>query len=152
MHLNDIGLPQIIVSSNYDVSSRKIFSRWSVKLLDELPLFDTDDVFIGSHVLYTIIDWLMHNNARDEIIQFISFFLNVICCAFYRLCRSYRRSLSFKLYCLFIYFCCLCRLHCRSLLLFVLSFLSFLIVSLSFLSSFNSRSSSSGTDRLDNRS
>jgi len=63
MHLNDIGLPQIIVSSNYDASSREIFSRWSVQLLDESPLFGT--VFTGFHVSYTIIDW--YNNARDEI-------------------------------------------------------------------------------------
>jgi len=55
MHLNDIGLPQIIVSSNYDVPSREIFSRWSMQLLDESPLFGTDDVFIESHVSYTII-------------------------------------------------------------------------------------------------
>jgi len=70
MHLNGIGLPQIIVSSKYNVSSWKIFSRWSVQLLDESPLFGTDDVFIGlvlPHVSYTIIDWLMHNNARYEI-------------------------------------------------------------------------------------
>jgi len=55
MHLDDIGLPQIIVSSNYDVSSRGIFSHWSVQLLDESPLLGTDDVFIGSHISYTII-------------------------------------------------------------------------------------------------
>jgi len=67
MHLNDIGLPQIIVSSNYDVSSREIFSRWSVQLLDELPLFGTDDIFIGSHVSFTIIGWLMYNNACNKI-------------------------------------------------------------------------------------
>jgi len=81
MHLDDISLPQIIVSPNYDASSRKIFSRWSVQLLDESPLFGTD-VSIGSHVSCTIIDWLTHNNARDEItLQFI-LFLNVICCTF----------------------------------------------------------------------
>jgi len=56
MHLDDISLPQIIIFPNYDASSRKIFSRWSVQLLDESPLFGTDDVSIGSHVSYTIID------------------------------------------------------------------------------------------------
>jgi len=87
MHLNEIGLLQIVFL-NYDVSSQKIFSRWSVQLFDESPLFGTDDVFIGSHVSYTIIDWLMHNNARDEIkLRFISFFSCF--------CRSYCRSLSF---------------------------------------------------------
>jgi len=46
-----------------------------MQLLDESTLFGTDDIFIGSHVSYTIIDWLMHNNARDEItLRFISFF------------------------------------------------------------------------------
>jgi len=66
--------PQVIVSPNYDASSRKIFSRWSVQLLDESPLFGTDDVSIRSHVSCTIIDWLTHNNARDEItLRFISF-------------------------------------------------------------------------------
>jgi len=90
MHLNDIGLPQIIVSSNYDVSYRKIFSRWSVQLLDE-SLFGNDDIFIVSHVSYTIIDWLMHNNARDEItLRFITFF-NRFC----RLCRLYCHPLLF---------------------------------------------------------
>jgi len=75
MHLDDISLPQVIVSPNYDASSWKIFSRWSVQLLDELPFLSTDDIFIGSHVSYTIIDWLMHNNARDKItLRFISFF------------------------------------------------------------------------------
>jgi len=117
MHLDGIGLPQIIVSSNYDVPSRKIFSRWSVQLLDESPLFGTDDVSIGSHVSCTIIDWLTHNNARDDItLQFISFF--------------------------------------KPFLSFVLPFLSFFnrFSYHFFLSSFNSRSLSSGTDRLDSRS
>jgi len=45
-----------------------------VQLLDESLLFGTD-VFIDSHVSYIIIDWLSHNNARDEItLRFISFF------------------------------------------------------------------------------
>jgi len=77
MHLDDISLTQVIVSPNYDVSSRKFFSRWSVQLLDESPLFDTDDVSIGSHVSCTIIDWLTHNNARKIILRFI-LFLNII--------------------------------------------------------------------------
>jgi len=73
MNLYDIGLLQIIVSLNYNTSSRKIFSRWSVQLLDESPLFGTN-VSIGPHVSYTIIDWLMYNNTRDEItLRFISF-------------------------------------------------------------------------------
>ncbi|KAL6253937.1 hypothetical protein P5V15_015782 [Pogonomyrmex californicus] len=34
-HLDDISLPQIVVSSNYDTSSWKISSGWSVQFLDE---------------------------------------------------------------------------------------------------------------------
>jgi len=45
MHLNDIGLPQVIVSSNYDVSSRKIFSHLSMQFLDELSPLGIDDIF-----------------------------------------------------------------------------------------------------------
>jgi len=75
MHLDDISLPQVIIFSNYNASSRKIFSRWSVQLFNESPLFGTDNIFIGSHVSYTIIDWLTHNNTRDKItLRFISFF------------------------------------------------------------------------------
>jgi len=86
MHLNDIGLPQFIVFSIYDVSSREISFRWSVQVLNESPFFDTDDVFIGSHVSYTIIDWLMYNNARDEItLRNLFNFLNVTYCTFCRL-------------------------------------------------------------------
>jgi len=125
-----------IVSSNNNVSSWKIFSRWSMQLLNELPLFGTDDISIGSHVSCTIIDWLTHNNARNEFtLRFISF-LNVICCTFCRLCYSYCRSLSFILSFIAVYImvfvvhnavlCCL--------LPFVLSFLSFLIACLSFFS------------------
>jgi len=83
MHLNDIGLPQIIVSSNYDVSSRKIFSRWSVQLLDESPLFGTDDVFIGSHVrLQLSISWYIIMRAiklHYDLFHFCHSF-----CRFYR--------------------------------------------------------------------
>jgi len=137
MHLDDISLPQVIVSSNYDASSWKIFFCWSMQFLDKSSPFDTDDVSIESHVSHTIIDWLTHNNAHNGItLQFVSF-LNVICSLFYRLCR----------------------LYCRSLL-FILSFVAvriasffnrFLIVYHFFLSSFNSRSLSSGTDRLDSQ-
>jgi len=50
-----------------------MFSRWNVQLF-ELPFFGTDNVSVGSHVSYTIIDWLMHNDARDKItLRFISF-------------------------------------------------------------------------------
>jgi len=166
MHLDDISLPQVIVSPNYDASSWKIFSRWSGQLLDKSPLFSTDDVFIESHVSYTIIHWLTHNNMRDKItLWFISFFLNIICCTFCRLCRSYCRSLSYIMSFILLFFavhivvrccsyCCFfCRL-CRSyavLLPFLLPFLSFFNRSLFFLSSFNSHSLSSDTDRLDSR-
>jgi len=46
------------------------------------PLFGTDDLSIGSHVSGTFIDWLTHNNARDEITLRFILFLNVICCTF----------------------------------------------------------------------
>jgi len=36
----------------------KLFHVEVYNLLDESPLFGTDDVSIGSHVLYRIIDWL----------------------------------------------------------------------------------------------
>jgi len=63
MHFNDIGLPQIIVSWNYDVSFRKIFSLRSMQFLDESSPLGTDDIFmpIGlAHVSYSdaIIDRL----------------------------------------------------------------------------------------------
>jgi len=116
MHLDDIDLPQIIVSSKYDLSSRKIFSRWSVQLLDELPLLALTMFFIGSHISYTIINWLMHNNACDEIrLRFISFF-------------SHRSFLSFMSF-VMLFFEVRCCSYCR--------FLSFAYHS--FLSSFNSR-------------
>jgi len=67
MHLDNVSLPQIVVSPNYDASSRKIFFRWSVQLLDESPLLGTDDVSIGSRVSHTIIDSSTYNNARNEI-------------------------------------------------------------------------------------
>jgi len=45
----------------------KISFRWSMQLLNELPPLDNNDIFIGSHVSHTIIDWLTHNKARNEI-------------------------------------------------------------------------------------
>jgi len=72
MHLDDISLSQVIVSPKYDASSRKIYSRWSVQLLDETPFLGTDNVSIGSHFVHNY--WLSRNNARDEItLRFISF-------------------------------------------------------------------------------
>jgi len=137
MHLDDISLLQVIVSSNYNVSW-KIFSRWSMQLLDESPLFATDDVSIEFHVSYTIIDWLTHNNARNEItLRFISF-LNVICCTFCRLCRSLLftavRIAGFIVlnYLLIIFFCHLSIASSVTVLRY--------------------RSLSSGTDRLGSRS
>jgi len=122
-------LPQVIVSPNYDASSRKIFSRWNVQLLDESPLFDTDDVSIGSHILCTIIDWLSHNNVRDEItVWFISFFFK--CYLLYVL-----SFMSFVLSFFIVYVVCIVVLSCS--LPFVLPFfLSFLIVCLLFSSNF----------------
>ncbi|KAL6418633.1 hypothetical protein ACFW04_011922 [Cataglyphis niger] len=34
-HLDDVCLPQVIVTSHYDTSSDKISSRWSMQFLDE---------------------------------------------------------------------------------------------------------------------
>jgi len=54
------------------------FSR-NVQLFDESPSLDADNIFIGSHVSHTIIDWLTHNNARNEIIlRFIYLFIYFI--------------------------------------------------------------------------
>jgi len=53
-YLNDNGLPQIIVSSNYNVSPRKIFFRWSVQLLDESLLFGTEGVHRISYTQLSI--------------------------------------------------------------------------------------------------
>ncbi|KAL6419574.1 hypothetical protein ACFW04_013725 [Cataglyphis niger] len=35
-HLDDVSLPQVVVTLYYDASSGKIFSRWSMQFLDEL--------------------------------------------------------------------------------------------------------------------
>ncbi|KAL6420399.1 hypothetical protein ACFW04_014526 [Cataglyphis niger] len=34
-HLDDVSLLQVIITSHYDTSSGKIFSRWSIQFLDE---------------------------------------------------------------------------------------------------------------------
>ncbi|KAL6264189.1 hypothetical protein P5V15_004270 [Pogonomyrmex californicus] len=51
-HLDDVSLPQIVVSSNYDTSSRKISPRRSVQFLNESSPLRANIFFtsIGSHV------------------------------------------------------------------------------------------------------
>ncbi|XP_011633761.1 uncharacterized protein LOC105424948 [Pogonomyrmex barbatus] len=39
-HLDDIGLPQVVVTAHHDSTTRKVSSRRRVKLLDESPLLD----------------------------------------------------------------------------------------------------------------
>ncbi|XP_025074396.1 uncharacterized protein LOC112552738 [Pogonomyrmex barbatus] len=39
-HLDDIGLPQVVVTAHHDLATRKVSSRGRVKLLDESPLLD----------------------------------------------------------------------------------------------------------------
>jgi len=160
MHLNNINLSQVIVSPNYDASSQKIFSCWSVQLL-ESPLLSTDDVFIGSHVSYKIIDWLMHNNTRDEItLRFISFFqpflsfMSFVLPFFYRLCHLYCRSLLFILSFVlpfFIVYIVHNAVLCCSLPFILPFFIIFYSFVYHFFLSFNSHSLSFGTDRLNSR-
>jgi len=58
MHLDNISLPQIVIFSNYDAPSRKIFSRRSMQFLDESTSLRTNFfLFAGS---------LFHDSTRTQ--------------------------------------------------------------------------------------
>jgi len=58
MHLDDVSLPQIIISSDYDASSRKISSRRSVQFLNEPMSF-------GANFFSLFIGFFFHDSAHD---------------------------------------------------------------------------------------
>jgi len=111
-------------------STRKIFSRWNVQLIDESSLFGTDDVSIESHVSQLLIGYRIITHAMKLHYDLFFFFK-----------RYLLYVLSFMSFVL-PFFAVRCRLP-----LFIVFNRLFIIF---FLSSFNSRSLSS--DQLDSRS
>jgi len=71
MHLDNISLPQVIVSSNYDVFSWKISSRWSVQFLHQL-------LFFGSFLLFRHIHSQYMTQMIERFVSALSYLFNAM--------------------------------------------------------------------------